>query len=464
MKYIKYILFLICLILVTLGCSNESKTSSQSEVELTPVGTFPIVEEEITMGVMIGGKSLVEDFETNEFTKWYEEKTNIKIKFEVVPQANIQERLNLALSSGDYPDVMIDMGVSPTQQMIYGSQGVFIPLNDLIEEHGYYSKEMFEELPHIKEVITAPDGNIYALPQVNECYHCSYSQKLWIYEPWLDELGLDMPETTDDFYKVLKAFKEEDPNGNGKADEIPLAGANEGAYVKIDQFLMNAFIYNNYFNNARHMYLDDGKIDVAFNKPEWKEGLEYLNMLYEEGLIAPETFTQDDTQFKQMGENPDIPILGAAQAMHNGVATQFYGESGRWLEFTAVPPLKGPNGVQVAPHNPYGISTGTFLITDKAKHPEAAFRWADGFMETETTLRSVIGRPDKEWKWAEDGQKGIDGSQAVWERLVEHGQVQNIHWEQSGPSLRTNEFRFSEVASDDQPLEPLLYEETKKYQ
>src|SRR5699024_315051 len=139
--------------------------------------------------------------------------------------------------------------------------------------------KMFEELPHVKEAITAPDGNIYALPQVNECYHCSYSQKLWIYQPWLDELGLEMPTTTDEFYEVLKAFKEDDPNGNGKADEIPLAGANSGAYVKIDQFLMNSFIYNNYFNNAQHLYVDHGNIEAAFNKPEWKDGLEYLNML-----------------------------------------------------------------------------------------------------------------------------------------------------------------------------------------
>ncbi len=76
-----------------------------------------------------------------------------------------------------------------------------------------------------KDLITAPDGNIYALPQVNECYHCMYQQRMWIYKPWLDKLGLKMPTTTDEFYEVLKAFKTKDPNGNGKADEIPLSGS-----------------------------------------------------------------------------------------------------------------------------------------------------------------------------------------------------------------------------------------------
>ena len=58
---------------------------------------------------------------------------------------------------------------------------------------------------------------------LEDCYHCSMSQKLWIYQPWLDALGLEMPTTTDEFEQVLLAFKEQDPNGNGQADEIPLS-------------------------------------------------------------------------------------------------------------------------------------------------------------------------------------------------------------------------------------------------
>lgn len=86
--------------------------------------------------------------------------------------------------------------------------------------------------------ITAPDGNIYALPSINDCYHCSMAQKMWIYKPWLDKLGLDVPTTTDELYTVLKAFKDKDPNGNGKADEVPLTGAPRGSgwYSSIDAF------------------------------------------------------------------------------------------------------------------------------------------------------------------------------------------------------------------------------------
>ena len=111
-------------------------------------------------------------------------KTNVHIEWEVVPEQSIQEKLNLVLASEDYPDVIMGLNISPAQ-MIYGSQGAFLPLNDLIEKQGTNTKKIFQDNPEIESAITALDGNIYALPEVNECYHCSMSQKMWIYEPWL---------------------------------------------------------------------------------------------------------------------------------------------------------------------------------------------------------------------------------------------------------------------------------------
>ena len=73
-----------------------------------------------------------------------------------------------------------------------------------------------EEVSYLKSAMTAPDGNIYALPKVNECLHCTYGQRMWINTTWLEKLGLEMPTTTDEFYQVLKAFKEQDPNGTAR--------------------------------------------------------------------------------------------------------------------------------------------------------------------------------------------------------------------------------------------------------
>lgn len=129
--------------LVLTACSGSGGNASgtndggqASESIVTPKGTYPIVEEKVTLKVMVPSEALVENFETNEFTKWYEEKTNVHVEWIVVPQQSASEKLNLMLASGDYPDVIMRFGVTPAQQMIYGNQGVFLPLNDLIEQYG----------------------------------------------------------------------------------------------------------------------------------------------------------------------------------------------------------------------------------------------------------------------------------------------------------------------------------------
>jgi putative aldouronate transport system substrate-binding protein len=445
------------------GCSSDSGQGGDSgdakgKTAITPPGQLPIVNEKVTLKVLVRGNSSVEDFATNEFTKWLEEKTNIHIDWEVAPEKSATEKLNLVLSSGEYPDVIMGFGVSPTQMMIFGTQGVFLPLNKLIEEYGVETKRMFQETPSAKDLITAPDGNIYALPQVNECYHCFLSQRMWIYKPWLDKLGLAMPTTTEEFREVLKAFKTKDPNGNGKADEIPMAGNPINFRDGVDSFLMNSFIYN---PADKRLLLNNGKVDVSFNKPEFKEGLKYLRSLYAEGLISPLSFTQDANQLKQMGES-EVPILGASSGHNMGTLATLNGKSGRWLEYVAVPPLKGPKGVRLAAYNPYAVSNGQYVITKSAKHPEAAFRLADYMYNQEVTLRSIHGRIGQEVRMAEKNEIGINGKPALWKQLVGWGQIQNVHWSQTGPSYRTSDFRLGEVASPDQPLEPTLYKETKE--
>ncbi|RJG23987.1 ABC transporter substrate-binding protein [Paenibacillus thiaminolyticus] len=459
--------------LVLTACSGSGGNASgtndggqASESIVTPKGTYPIVEEKVTLKVMIPSEALVENFETNEFTKWYEEKTNVHVEWIVVPQQSASEKLNLMLASGDYPDVIMRFGVTPAQQMIYGNQGVFLPLNDLIEQYGDNFKKVLDSNTGLSTAITAPDGNIYALPSINDCYHCSMAQKMWIYKPWLDKLGLDVPTTTDELYTVLKAFKEKDPNGNGKADEVPLTGAPRGSgwYSSIDAFLMNSFVLNPVFSQSRsHMYVEDGRIQVAFDKPGWRDGLAYMNKLYKEGLIDPQIFTQDSDQLLKLGEASGDPIVGAAFGGHQGVFTQIAGESGRWLDYVTVPPLKGPNGVQYAAYDPFGYSVGSYLITKNAKHPDVAFRWADGFYDEEVSLRTTIGRPDEEWREAKEGEIGINGKPAKWAKLKEYGQIQNVHWEQTAPTNRSNELRLSSAVPDngEPSLEVILYNETK---
>ena len=98
------------------------------------------------------------------FTKWYEEQTGVTVEWELFPQASIEERVGLMMSSPDtLPDAAMGLDFSPSEQVNYGAtQGFFLPLQDYIEDIGVFTKEVYTE--EILNEITAPDGNIYALP------------------------------------------------------------------------------------------------------------------------------------------------------------------------------------------------------------------------------------------------------------------------------------------------------------
>ena len=440
------------------GADDEGGTGPA----VNPPGIFPIVDERITMTAFVPSGAEVDDWQDNDFIRYLEDKTNIYLELETAAGTEALQKRNLLLASGDYPEIFIT-GFSKSEYQFYGSQGVFLPLNDLIAEYGINARKAFADYPLAQDNLTMPDGTIYALPDINDCFHCAYAQKMWIYRPWLDKLGLEMPATTEEFKEVLIAFRDRDPNGNGIKDEIPLSGAISGWFAGVDGFLLNSFVYShgNLAEKELRMFIENGKITAAFAEPGWREGLRYMNDLYSEGLLSGDAFVQDYNQYLQLGENPDVVILGAGTAGHNGVFTQFHSESGRWLDYTVVPPLAGPDGTRFARYNPvYGV--GEWTITDRAAHPEAALRLGDAFYEWDLVLHSSHGREGIEWVWAEPGEIGINGRQAVWKALVEYGGGgRSSWWDQRGPQSRSRDFRLGEVRKEGPSLSVILYEETR---
>ena len=114
--------------------------------------------------------------------------------------------------------------------------------------------------------------------------------------------------------RCCEAFKTQDPNGNGKADEIPLSASAGNSLIP---YFMNAFIYDpqgtsDANNNASTLVLKDGKVDLQANKDGWREGLRYINSLYKEGLIDKGAFTQNPDALLQQGNHAGSVILGSA--------------------------------------------------------------------------------------------------------------------------------------------------------
>ncbi len=407
--------------------ASKNETTS-GDVQISAPGEFPIVPNagDVKLKFLVTQHPAIIDWNTHSFTKWMEEKTNVKVEYEGIPLEGRTEKVNLVLASGNYPDVFFGLSFTEPQIQQYGvSENLLMPLNDLIDQNCVEIKKIWENFPGSREIITQLDGNIYSMPSVNECYHCTVSRKMWINQVWLDKLGLSMPTTTDEFYEVLKAFKEKDPNGNGKADEIALAGAHasDSWWDNYDAFLMNSFLFYDYnitdsTASSFGLHLgNDGNVTVPFyNSAEMIEGLTYLNKLYSEGLYYEGSFSNTQAQLTQLVENPEIDIVGAAAGGYGGMFAQLGGD--RYKMFRAVNPLKGPAGYQGVVHEPYGsVSARDMLISVDCKYPEVAVKWGDVMYTLEGTLRSYLGVEGDAWRYPTDGEIGINGKPALYTQL-----------------------------------------------
>ncbi|MGI5899262.1 MAG: extracellular solute-binding protein [Christensenellales bacterium] len=448
------------------------------ESNFYPPGQYPIVKEQETLSVftyLLGTKM---DHETNWMTKFYEEMTNVAVRWVVAPTEQFMDKLNLSLAGGDPLDVIICGGNSTTAVSMpvllkYANQGMILPLEDLIENHSIYFKERLDEYPGWREAITTPEGHIYSFPSLNECYHCMYYGKMWINQEFLKNVGLDIPTTTDEFYEMLVAFRDQDANGNGDpTDEIPMIGATDSFGAKIDTYLMSAFIYD---DGENRLFLRDGTVTAAFAQPEFQEGLRYLNMLFDEGLIYKESFTQNRTTRNQINSQKYESLAGAMPNIHHGIGNRGEGEPQRWLEYIPIEPLVGPDGLQITRYDYYAkfqtiLTSG--MMPSTCKNPELVIRWLDWFMSEEGTMTLLYGPEGIGREMAEEGSKGVDGSPAVYKRIVMEEEDEysgNLTWGQQFPNYHTTDMKNGlqqpddMLAEDGSGLESFLYKYSKEH-
>lgn len=390
----KLLILLLTTILLLTACSSKEDVSkedksSSAKVEVNKEG-FPIVDKEIELTLMAPGTGLAEwkDMPT---LQEYSKMTNINFEYTTPPLSDFQTKLNLAFASGDIADIIYGAGtdnLTPAMEVDYGKQGVLLPLEDLIDDYAPNIKKMLEENPDIKKSITTVDGHIYSLPTVSNGPTSSwYRGPLWYNGQWLDALGVkELPKTTDELYELLKRFKTEDPNGNGKADEIPLVD------VKMDSsraWLLGAF-------GLKEWGIDEvnGKVRYTPTTENYKEYLTFMNKLYEEKLLDPETFSQSDEQKKAKGQENRVGLFPDYYSFFTTGET----EEASMNNPMFLPLTSSVSDKAVIPRSP-AISRGTFAITSNNPNPEASIRWVDYFYSKEGYAFLNMGPEGHLWEW-----------------------------------------------------------------
>ncbi|WP_066186807.1 MULTISPECIES: extracellular solute-binding protein [Gracilibacillus] len=377
-------------VLIMIGCSKQTnEEQSESTPETLNEEGFPIVDEEISLEFFARRSPQNGPYEDMLVFQEYADMTNIKVEWDDVPQDNFDERKSLELASGELPDVFYKASLSQTQAVEYGSSGIFIALEDLIDEYAPNLTALFEQYPEIKSSITAPDGHIYALPAIIEL-DAARNEKFWVNKDWLDTLGLDEPTTADELIEVLTAFKNDDPNGNGEQDEIPLTERN--LYSLINTIGGSWGLLHQMGNTIN---IENDEVQFWKTSDRYKELLQFLNQLYSEGLLDREVLTHNQADY--MGK-----VAAGKIGMSHIQANDLNDQAKEW-EYIGISPVKGPHGDQIQPSGPIARDFGTFAITSNNEHPAATIRWLDYFFSEEGSIMFRYGIEDETFYYDEEG-------------------------------------------------------------
>lgn len=355
-----------------------------------------------TVVLAIQQNSFITDYKDNYMTKLLEEQLGINIEFYMLPADNDECRTKLSLmatSSEGLPDVIFVDGVLSNEAILqYGQNGFFLPLNEYAEDASLMPN--FNSIPagdreEILQSMAQADGNMYSFPKFKPEYWTLAAHRTYINKAWLDELDLDVPTTTEELKTVLTAFRDQDPNGNGVQDEMGVYGWAPGTYGEnVTAVLMNAFTFWNANVQNGGLALADGKVYAPYTTDAWREGLRYMNDLYNEGLLAASIFTDDNTQFKAT-LNTETPIVGFVSA---GSYSNWpnAAENPNFLQLQLMPPLTGPEGVRYSPSISYSPIQTAFVVngTDKVSQ---VISLIDAFYDQDMGITSINGIKDVDW-------------------------------------------------------------------
>ncbi len=357
-------------------------------------------------------------------------RANINITFDSVLSADLTEKRNLMLASGEYPDMLFKSGIGMGDLTKYGGQGILIPLEDLIHE---YMPNLTAKLDEIDgwQYLTSPDGHIYSIPEISARGEINL---FWLNKKWLDNLSLEEPKSMDDLYEVLKAFKEQDANGNGDPeDEIPFS-LTQGDYLGLLKY--SGFSYD----EGSMCAVIDGKLTYVPTTDYFREYVAYLAKLYQEGLLEQTSFTQGGEQQQATGQSGDV-----------------YGSFWTMGAFLTVGRDNDDDYVVMTPFHEdtypiiTGIKVGTMAITDACEHPEVLMAWADYLYSEEGGILAWMGVEGKtyqvadngKWEWMLGGEYGDDiatvRSSATIQGAQNHPSIQPDFWFEMSPEVDADE-------------------------
>ncbi|NOU97799.1 extracellular solute-binding protein [Paenibacillus sp. LMG 31456] len=358
------------------ACSKENTGAKEapksSGAVVTEAGKYPISTQE-TLTSWEQMDTNLTTFFTNlsesPFGKQLEKETGVKVKYTHPADGQSKEQFNLLIASNNLPDVIeynwnTSYPGGPEKAI---ADKVILPLNDLIDKNAPNLKKLLQQDKELDKMLKTDSGKYYVFPMIRPDNGLVFRGPM-IRKDWLDELKLGVPTTIDEWYIVLKAFKEQ------KGASAPLT-----AQYSNELNIQDAFI--GAYKTANRYYIDDqGKVKFGPIDPQFKDALVLLRKWYAEGLID-----------KDFALNTDSKALDNKMMSDSSGATVglLSGGMGRWMEtgkkknpqFQLVgapyPTLKKGERAFIGQRDFKYNPAASKAVTGAVKNPELAVKWLD---------------------------------------------------------------------------------------
>lgn len=401
MKYARHISLLTAL-LVLCSCASAALADAVQ----------PLTQETQTLRI---ATQIWDGQPSNYDVKLYQQieaETNVHVEWIETLSSAWPDKKNIMMASDELPDIFIGRANFTDDDLInFGKNGIFLPLQNYIADMPNFSAAM-EKHPEWLSALYADDGNLYSLPYIDAANRFKTGFIPYINQNWIKSLNLDVdltqPMTLEQFKKILIAFRDCDPNNNGKQDEIPWAVGDGGK---------NAYQWSASFGiieNGSHLYVDGETIRFAPVQEGYKAFVTWLHELWMEDLIDPEAFTQSDTVLNAKLKSPER-IVGYLSGWRN--TTWNLSDDDDAYTF-ALPLDTGIAPVAWPEQSTMDYVRSGFVITSNCKNVELALKWVDYLYSDDISLQMSTN-----YMIGEHIQKEPDGT---------FSQIRPLDWNREG--------------------------------
>jgi putative aldouronate transport system substrate-binding protein len=379
------------------GSENAQNSDVPEYLNLETDGlTAPIVKgDKIKINVAISKAPTQGEAKQIWLWEYFRQFHNIDAQVEQVPDS--AEYRKLAFASGDLPDLILNMGVTNVEIMNYGvNGGLILQADKYIDKYMPNLSAIYAEHPEFREEITAPDGHIYGFGQISDPKDETRGSQYFINCKWLEELGMEMPKTLDEFIDTLRAFKKNYPdsvpfNGGYNANNPCLAILSAYGWITQDPKGLSASLRN-------------GQVVFPYGDREiYGEYLKTMNTLYEEELMSHDFYT-----IENIAVNANVASGNAGTY----TTAPWTANPDVYMDWDTPEPFTSKyNSEKIWPGRQGYVNNSFWIMSSQTKYPELLCKWADFWYNEQGMALAHYGPPIgskydtygliEGWKWNE---------------------------------------------------------------